>query len=106
DDPVPPRRVSKRRRRRLERREGQDEDALRRSRANRDARAPEPAVEQALDDEAAERVADQDRRLVERLDLLLVVVDDLVDTEALDLVGLLAQLRDIAVLARPLRCGD
>jgi hypothetical protein len=51
-------------------------------------------------------VADQDRHLVERVDLLLVVVDDLVQAEALDRVRRLAQLCDVAFLARPLGRGD
>jgi hypothetical protein len=84
--------------RHLERRERQDEDPLRRGRAHRDPRAPEPAVEQELDDQAAERVSDQDGRLVECLDQRLVVVDDLVQPEALELLGRLALLLDAPCL--------
>ena len=54
--------------------------------------AAEPAVEQQLDDQPAERVADQHRRLVELADQLLVVVDDLGQAEPGDVVGVLAQL--------------
>ena len=43
---------------------------------------PEAAVEQQLDDQAAERVADQHRRLVELADQRRVVVDDLGQAEA------------------------
>ena len=49
----------------------------RRRRAFRDARATEAAVEQQLDDQAAERVTDQYRRLVEPLEQRCVVVDGL-----------------------------
>jgi hypothetical protein len=51
-------------------------------------------------------VADQDRRLVERLDLGLVVVDDLDQPETLEVVGRLTEVLDVASFARPLRCGD
>ena len=74
--------------------------------AERDARASESAVEQELDDQAAEGVADQHRRLLERTDLLLVVVDDLRDAETFELVCLRSQLLDVALLARPLGSGD
>src|SRR5215831_6773550 len=77
DDAVPLRRVRESRRARLQLRERQRENAFRRRWAQRDARAPETAVEQHLDEEPAERVADQDRRLVERANLRLVVVEDL-----------------------------
>jgi hypothetical protein len=50
-------------------------------------------------------VADEDRGLIEALDVLLVVVDDLVKTEALELVAALAKLRDVAFLSRPLGRG-
>ena len=80
-DPVPLRRMRECRRGSLERGERQQQDALRRRRAQRDARAPEPAVEQQLDDQAAERMADQHGRLVERADQPLVVVDDLGEAE-------------------------
>ena len=36
----------------------------------------------------------------------VVVVDDLLQTEAGELVGVLAELLDVAVLARPLRRAD
>jgi hypothetical protein len=58
------------RRRCLQRREGQDDDPFRRRRADGDAGASEPPVERDLDDEAAEGVADEDRRLVELTDQL------------------------------------
>src|SRR5256886_1434763 len=105
-DPMPPRRVGKRRRSGLQRRERQHEDALRRRRAERNTRAPEAAVEQQLDEEAAVGVADQDRRLVEPPDELLVVIDDLGHAEALDRVCLLAELLDIGGLPGPLGHGD
>ena len=85
---------------------GQDEDALGRRGAHGDARPAETAVEQQLEDQSSERVADEDRRLVERADLLLVVVDDLVEAEALDLLRVFAELLDVAVLARPFGRGD
>src|SRR5207247_1637933 len=78
------------------------EGALRRRRAQRHPRAPEAAVEQQLDEEAAVGVADQDRRLVEPANQLLVVIDDLGHAEALDLLRLLAELLDVAVLPGPL----
>ena len=73
---------------------------------DRHARAAEAAVEQQLDDQAAEGVADQHRRLVELADQRLVVVDDLAQAEARELVGVVAQLLDVAVLARPLGRRD
>src|SRR5438477_1940961 len=51
-------------------------------------------------------MADQDRRLVERTNLRLIVVDDLVQAEALELAGCCAQLLDVSPLARPLGRGD
>ena len=72
----------------------------------RDAGAAEAAVEQQLHDQAAERVADQHGRLVERPDQRLVVVDDLVQAEPGELVAVGAELLDVAVLARPLGRGD
>ncbi len=67
---------------------------------------PRPRSSKQLDDQAPEGVADQHRRLVERADLLLVVVDDLRDAEALELVCLRSQLLDVPFLARPLGSGD
>jgi hypothetical protein len=58
------------------------EDTLRWGRVDRDAGRPEPAIEEQLDVETAERVADEDRRLVERAHDPVVVVDDLRDAEA------------------------
>ena len=49
---------------------------------------------------------DEDRRLVERVDLLLVVIDDLGQAESFDLVRARAKLLDVSLLAGPLRCGD
>ena len=106
NDAAPRRRVRERRRGGLERREREDEDALWRRRAHDHPGETEAAVEQQLDDQAAERVPDQDGRLVECTDLLLVVVDDLLEAEALDLFGVLSQRGDVAVLTRPLRGGD
>jgi hypothetical protein len=77
DDAVPLGGVGERRRACLERRERQGEDALRRRRAHRHASAAEPAVEQQLDEQAAVRMADQHRRLLELADQRRVVVDDL-----------------------------
>jgi len=91
------------RRRGLERRERKDEDPLGRSRADRHAGAPEPAIEQELDDEATERVADEHRRFVERRDLRFVVIDDLRQAQALELVGRVPQVLDVSFLARPFR---
>src|SRR5436305_8939328 len=51
-------------------------------------------------------MADQDRRLVERTNLRLVVVDDLVQAEPLELSGCFAQVVDVSPLARPLGRGD
>ncbi len=51
-------------------------------------------------------MADEDRRRVERVDLLLVVVDDFGDAEAFELLCVLLQLLDVSLLARPLRSGD
>jgi hypothetical protein len=66
----------------------------------------EATVEQELHDEAAERVPDQHRRLVELADQRFIVVDDLVEAEAGQLVCVLAKLLDVALLARPFRGGD
>jgi hypothetical protein len=106
DDAVPLRRMGKRWRSGLHRREGKDEDSLRRSRAHRDAGAPEATIEQELDDQAAEGVADQDGRLVEGPDLGLVVVDDLRQTKALELVRALALCLDARPLTWPLGRRD
>src|SRR5215204_3955799 len=100
------RRHGERRRRGLEGREREHEDPLGRRRAEPNACPPETAVEEQLDDEAAEGVADEHGRLVERADLLLVVVDDLGDAEPLELVRLRSQLLDVPLLARPLGCRD
>jgi hypothetical protein len=51
-------------------------------------------------------VADQDGRLVRCPDERVVVVDDLLQAEAGELVGVLAELLDVTVLAGPLRCAD
>src|SRR3954447_19758880 len=106
DDAVARRRMRQRGGRRLQRGERQDEDALRGRRAERHARAAEAAIEQQLDDQPAEGVADQHGRLVELADQRLVMVDDLGQAEARELVGVAAQLLDVAVLARPLWHGD
>jgi hypothetical protein len=106
DDAVARRRMRQRGGRRLQRGERQDEDALWRRRAERHARAAEAAIEQQLDDQPAEGVADQHGRLVELADQRLVVVDDLGQAEARELVGVAAELLDVAVLARPLWHGD
>jgi sugar (pentulose or hexulose) kinase len=63
-------------------------------------------VEQELDYQAAEGVPDQDGWLVELADQPLVVLDDLGQPEPGERVGVLAELLDVAVLARPLGCGD
>ena len=105
-DAVPLRRMGQRRCCGLERREGQHEDALRRCGAHRHAGSSKATVEQQLHDEAAERVSDEDRRLLERLDLTPVVVDDLGQTEALELLRSLSQLLYVSVLAWPLGSGD
>ena len=42
---------------------------------------PEPEVKQVLRDGAAERVSDQDRRLGQRADEAVVVIDELVDAD-------------------------
>ena len=102
DDPVALGRVRERRGGGLQRRERQHEDALGRRRAERDARASQTAVEQQLDDQAAEGVPDQHGRPLQRLDQARVVVDDLVESEPGELRRLLAERLDVAVLARPL----
>jgi hypothetical protein len=51
-------------------------------------------------------VTDQNGRLVQRANLRLVVIDDLRQAQALDLVGVFAQLLDVPLLARPLGRGD
>src|SRR5262249_27399428 len=86
-------------------REREDEDALGRRRAHRHPRPPETAVEQQLDDQAAEGVADQDRRLRKRLDQRRVVIDDLVEAKTLQRLGALALLLDAGRLPRPLGRG-
>src|SRR5581483_3245137 len=103
DDAVPLGWVRERRRARLQRRERKDEDALRRRRAHRHPGAAESTVEQQLDEQTAVRVPDQYRRLLKLADQGRVVVDDLLHAEAGRRVGALAQLLDIAMLARPLR---
>jgi len=51
-------------------------------------------------------VPDQDGWLVELADQSRVVVDDLGQAETGELLGVLAELLDVAVLARPLGSGD
>ncbi len=41
-----------------------------------------------------------------RLDLLLVVIDDLVQSESLELLGALTKFLDVTFLPWPLRCRD
>jgi hypothetical protein len=86
---------------RQERRRLEREDALRRSRIDRDACGAQPAVEQQLDEQTAERMADEDRGLVERADDLYVVLDDLGDPETDERGWIAADLADRPVLARP-----
>ena len=62
DDAVARRRMRQRGDHRLQRRERQDQDALRRRRAERHTRAAEAAIEQQLDDQAAEGVAQRPAR--------------------------------------------
>jgi hypothetical protein len=50
-------------------------------------------------------MADEDRRLVELVDELGVMVDDLLETKAFELVGLGAKLFDVTLLARPFGRG-
>src|SRR5205809_217133 len=61
-------------------------DTARRRGVDGDARSADAPVEQDLREQPAERVADQDRRLrfVEVKDEPLVVIDDLVDAQALE----------------------
>ena len=66
-------RVLQARQPRAERRRRQHEDPLRRRRADRDAGGAVPAVEEELRDQAAEGMADDDRRPVEIADDPLVV---------------------------------
>ena len=47
---------------------------------------------------------DQDGGLVEGANLHFVVVDDLGQAETFELIGVLAELCDVALLARPLGC--
>src|SRR5262245_47392905 len=100
-DPVPAGRMGQCRRNDFERRERQHEDSLRRRWAHRHAPSGEPAVEQELDNQAAERVADQDRLMLESPDLRLVVVDDLGQAKPFDGIRRLTQLLDLALLAWP-----
>ena len=51
-------------------------------------------------------MADEDGRLVELLDLGLVVLDDLVQPETSEVAGRFSELLDIALLARPFGGGD
>ncbi len=50
-------------------------------------------------------MTDQHRRLLQLANQRLVVVDDLGQTQTRQLLGILAELLDIPVLARPLRRG-
>jgi len=88
---------------RQERRRLEGEDALRWGRVDGDPGRPEPAVDEELDEEPAEGVANEDRRLVERADDALVVVDDLAQPEAGDRLLVLAKLLDVPFLPRPFR---
>src|SRR3954451_18654221 len=104
-DTMPLRRMSESGRRRLQCREREHEDPLGRGRAHRDTGPPEAAVEEQLHEQPAVGMPDQHRRLIEFANQTLVVIDDLGDAEARRLLRAVTDLRDVAVLARPLRCG-
>src|SRR3954471_24623146 len=106
DDSVPRRGMRERRGGRLQRRERQDEDALGRRRAERDAHTSDATVEEQLDDQAPEGVADQDGRLVELADQRLIVVHDLGQPETRELVDVVSEILHVADLAGPLGSGD
>ena len=76
---VPVRRVAQRDRGDPQRRRGQIEHALDRRRVDRYSRGREVLAQQPLDNQAAEGVADHDRRGVQAADDLRIVLDDVVD---------------------------
>ena len=82
------------------------EDPSGRRRVDRHAGAAEAAIEQDLDEETAEGVADQDRAGGHPLEDRLVMVDDFLDTEAAQRGRRRATLRlDSGLLPRPRRRG-
>ena len=99
-------RMGEGRRARLQGRERQLQDALRRRRAHRHTGAAVAAVEQQLDEQTAVGVADQHRRLVELCDQRGVVVDDLGDPQPGGVVRRFSHLLDVSDLARPLGRRD
>lgn len=84
-----------------------ERDAGRRRRVDRHAGDPEAAVEQMLDEHAAGRMADQDRFLRALADDAAVMVEDLGDAEAGELlVRLRAQFLGRAVVIGPVGRDD
>jgi hypothetical protein len=79
----------------------QDHHALGRRRVDRDAGRAEPAVEQDLGHEAAERVAHDDRGPLELADDALVVVGDLLHAEPFERLRVTPDLLLGPVEARP-----
>src|SRR5438128_10644224 len=68
---------------------------------DRDARRAEPAVDEDLGERSAERVADNDRRIVQVAHQCVVVVDDLTDSQVLDRGWISTQRSDVAIHSRP-----
>jgi len=91
---VPVRRVAQRDRGDPQRRRGQVDHALDRRRVDRHARGREVLAQQSLDDQAAEGVADHDRRGVQAADDLRIVFDHIVDALPGHLVGVTTGLLD------------
>ena len=94
-------RIAQRGPRGSERRERQLEHPFRRGSVERDRGRTETAVGQELRDEAAERVADDDRRLVEAADDPVVVVDDVGDREPFQRRRISAELLGLCVEPGP-----
>src|SRR5438034_9904190 len=85
----------------LELGEGKDQDALYRRRIDCDARGAQSPVEQYLCKQTAEGMAHDDRRPIHLPNDAVVVVDDLRDAEAGDLIGVAAQILDAALHPGP-----
>src|SRR5207302_8487385 len=82
-EPLPVERILQRREARAEGRRWQEEHPVRRRGADRNPCRPATAIQQQLRREAAERVADDDRRTVEAADDSVAVIDNLREPEPL-----------------------
>src|SRR3989442_4929107 len=85
----------------LELGEGKDQDAFHWCRLDCDAGGAQSAVEQYLRDQTADRMPHDDRRPIHLPNDPVVVVDDLRDAEAGDLIGVAAQVLDPTLHAGP-----